>query len=182
MSKDKKQKIILSLSFIILGIIYFMYMYYYHKEITIDSFITHTVRSINILVNDIKYVINKLLSYKEVLHTCVIAISIIIIIKDTHVGSILKNITNFEAGPVKIGLVGLDKENAESKLEKNSRSTVIPINLIHSRYKIEIIDVLFNWEHKPNSIKITSVKEEMYTALVDVYAEFKSKNIIYSTQ
>ena len=64
MSKDKKQKIILSLSFIILGIIYFMYMYYYHKEITIDSFITHTVRSINILVNDIKYVINKLLSYK----------------------------------------------------------------------------------------------------------------------
>lgn len=230
MSKDKKQKIILSLSFIILGIIYFMYMYYYHKEITIDSFITHTVRSINILVNDIKYVINKLLSYKEVLHTCVIAISIIIIIKDTHVGSILKNITNFEAGPVKIGLVGLDKENAESKLEeikqdsehehinetnnstkdlcfernkinimeliienpeiveiiekfiKNSRATVIPINLIHSRYKIEIIDVLFNWEHKPNSIKITSVKEEMYTALVDVYAEFKSKNIIYSTQ
>ena len=38
-----------------------------------------------------------------------------------------------------------------------------------------------NYEYKSNSVKITGIKEEIKSALLDVYLEFKEKKIIYST-
>ena len=213
--------LIVALSFIS-AIVYFMYIYYYYSEITIQSFINHTVGSINILSENIMKIVYKILSYKE----AIIMISVIIIIKYTAVKEILENITNLEAGSVKVALNKLD---AESKLEeikkdsenevsdnidnkvkeinfknkkikimkliidnpeiieiidkfmKNSRRIEIPMKLINNRYNIETISELFNYEYKSNSVKITGIKEEIKSALLDVYLEFKEKKIIYST-
>ncbi|MDO7206283.1 hypothetical protein Q5M85_21455 [Paraclostridium bifermentans] len=66
------------------------------------------------------------------------------------------------------------------KILKNSRRYTIPLNLIGSKYKLETISQLFNYEIKSNSVIIKSIKSDISVLLIDVYTDLKTRGLIYS--
>lgn len=222
-------------------VVYFMYIYYYYKEITIDTFIKHTVGSLNLLGRYIRFLLGKIMGNSVAINIIVITPLLIFIGKKINIEAVINSLTNIEIGVLKISKEGIQQlkqekvdlkkeetkeeiqqlkqekvylkkeetkgvenvnneeslqNNEESKILqlildnpdivnlidkfiKKSRGVTIPIQLIGVKYKLDVIAQLFNYEIKNNSVKITSIKEDIEVTLVEVYTDLKRKGLIY---
>lgn len=228
---SRRNKITASISLIILTIIvYLMYIYYYYDKITLETFIKHTVGSLNLLGRYIRLLIGKLMANSTAVNIIVLTPLLICIGRKIDIAEFIKSLRNIEMGPFKAQLEGVkevQKEHEENvkkikteisqddikqekdlkerleneekkskilqiildnpnivdvieKILKNSRRYTIPLNLIGSKYKLETISQLFNYEIKSNSVIIKSIKSDISVLLIDVYTDLKTRGLIYS--
>lgn len=200
---------------IVISIIYTMYVYYYYNNLQLESFVKHTVGSINILGNYIKYIFDNLVLNIMSSSVSMICITLIFLLRNVDFQTVINSINGFEWNGVKISkerakerIDDLELQNNAEKSEDNenkkiekeilevlidneqmvklideylktSRGKKIPLSSIPRNYKVETIGKIFEYKTLPNSIKITGLKKEIESILIDVFNDLKEKNIIY---
>lgn len=111
---SKKNKIITSMILIILTVIvYLMYIYYYYEEITLETFIKHTVGSMNLLGRYIRLLIGKLMTNTTAVNIIVLTPLLIYIGRKIDITEFIKSLRNIEMGPFKAQLEGLKEVQKE---------------------------------------------------------------------
>lgn len=141
---------------IILVVIYTMYVYYYYGNLKLESFVKHTVGSINILGEYIKYIFDKLISNQSISKTIIISIVLMILLKDVELSTFINSITGLEAYGVKLSKSDALKEqkNEDEKIKLMEESeTQSKDKLDAAKTKKEILELLIDNDKIVNLIE-----------------------------
>lgn len=115
---SKKNKIISGTSLIIIVIcIYLMYIYYYYDKITAETFIKHTVGSMNLAGRYIRLLIGKLMENQSAVNIIVVTPLLMLLGKKIDITELIKSLRNIEMGPFKAqleGVKGVQQEHEEN--------------------------------------------------------------------
>lgn len=145
--KSKKNKIILkSIIIITTIIIYIMYVYYYHKNLYLESFIEHTVNSLNIFGNYLVNIIDKLISNESLLKTLTISGTIIFLLRNIDIQDVFNDITALEIFSLKLAKDKARDKAEEIKKETNKKTSDYINNeqLDKDKKRKEIIELLID--------------------------------------
>lgn len=145
--KSKKNKIILkSIIIITTIIIYIMYVYYYHKNLYLESFIEHTVNSLNLFGNYLVNIIDKLISNESLLKTLTISGTIIFLLRNIDIQDVFNDITALEIFSLKLAKDKARDKAEEIKKETNKKTSDYINNeqLDKDKKRKEIIELLID--------------------------------------
>ncbi|MEW9093751.1 MAG: hypothetical protein AB2417_01605 [Clostridiaceae bacterium] len=111
---NKKRCIIICVNIILLIALYLMYIIYYYKEITINSFIVHTVTTTNIILNYIRIIAEIILNSiinENTMKIFFIGIFVIYSLKNLDLLGFINNIKTLQLKDFKLEL---NKQDAEA--------------------------------------------------------------------
>ncbi len=143
--------------FIFLLVIYSMYIYYYYGVINFDSIIKHTVGSINLFCNDIKYLMNYIFADSKSLNTLIFTVGIFCIIRFTNINFLLKDVNYFEAPNIKFGI---NKDIQDSSEDNVEIKDIEPINS-------QIFSSNINSDIKEDMLINSNIREDILKILID---------------
>ena len=133
----------------LLILIYIMYIYYYYGNLNINSFISHTVGSINIFGKYIKYVFDSFINDTSVFKTILITGTIIYLSKCIDLYDYIRTIGVFEGYGVKFSREAAKKqkekeiENIEKLKEESDNEDTIK----NAEKRAEIIELIIDNEN-----------------------------------
>lgn len=121
----RSRQIIVGIVVFIIVVVYFMYIYYYYNDITINTFIKHTVGSLNLLGKYIRLLLGKIMGNSVAINIIVIIPLLMLIGKKINVENLINSLTNIEIGVLKISKDGIKelKQEKDENVEKTKEKT-----------------------------------------------------------
>lgn len=145
-NKLSKFKVIFLL---IIILIYMMYIYYYYGNLNINSFINHTVGSINILGKYTKYIFDSFINDSSVFKTILIIGAIIYISKYIDLYDYIRTIGAFEGYGIKFSREAAEKQKEKERenIEKLKEESDNDDTIKSAEKRAEIIELIIDNEN-----------------------------------
>lgn len=177
-------------------IIYLMYIEYYYDSIVLKSFVSHTVVSLNIVLDFLKNTVIALINSinDSVLKLAILSIIVIYAIDKFQIMKLLNRIVSVEVKDVKIEMQKIQEKKDEEekkierlKLENQSESNSSEIENAEKRNKVmqviidnpnivNIISMFINKGMRSVSIPMNLIPFKYKLEVISVFFEYKVKS------